>query len=229
MDSNSVSNSHDAGHGRRRPLGKRVAKRARRLLGLSQPYQAKRVGGTEQRWEMIAARLPADAQNLLDVGCNIGTLTRYAADAGLLAFGVDIDASFIRKARQHHGGVSNLSFMHLVVTPESIRQLPEFDVTLCLSVHHHWVRQHGLKLGWEMLATLLTRTRRRLFFEPASVRKKYKADAPDIIDLDRDSIIDDTQRQILAAAGDAFTIRCLGETPCLGIESFRLLFEVERR
>jgi hypothetical protein len=80
-----------------------------------------------------------------------------------------------------------------------------------------------------MVATLLTRTRRRLLFEPASVRKKYKADAPEIIDLDRDSIIEDTQRQILAAAGDAFTIRCLGETPCLGIEPFRLLFEVERR
>jgi SAM-dependent methyltransferase len=229
MDSDGVSNAHRASHGRRRPLGKRVARRVRRLLGLSQPYQAKRVGGTEQRWAMIAARLPADAQNLLDVGCNVGTLTRYAADAGLLAFGVDIDAKFIREARRRHGRVSNLSFMHMVVTPESIQQLPEFDVTLCLSVHHHWVRQHGLKLGWEMLATLLSRTRHKLFFEPASVRKKYKGDAPDIIDLDRDSIIEDTQRQILAAAGDVFTVRCLGETPCLGAEPFRLLFEVERR
>lgn len=214
---------------RRRPLVRRLTRKLRRSLGWTEPYQAKRIGGTELRWEIIAGQLGADDRSLLDVGCNLGVLTRKAAESGRVSLGIDIDRRFIQKARAMHRGVPGLAFMFLDIGPETVRTLPECDVTLCLSVHHHWAKQFGLERSWEMVRVLLARTRRKLFFEPASIRSKYKESAPDIVDLDRQSIIETTMDQLRAAAAPDHTVSYLGESPCLGKEPFRLLFLVDRR
>jgi 2-polyprenyl-3-methyl-5-hydroxy-6-metoxy-1,4-benzoquinol methylase len=146
----------------KRPLHRRIEKKARRLLGLTRPYQTKRVEGTDQRWELIAAHLRPDDQNLLDVGCNIGMMTRRAADAGLVALGVEVDQRFVRKAKSRHRHAPNLSFMSMTLSPDTIRLLPQFDVTLCLSVHHHWAQQYGLDESWKMVSSLLEKTRHGL-------------------------------------------------------------------
>jgi SAM-dependent methyltransferase len=217
---------------KKKPLLKSVKKEVKILLGLKKPrlpYQAKRVEGTDKRWEMVVTNLTSSDRNLLDLGCNLGLLTRRAADTGLLALGVDVDTGLIRKARSHHSNISNLSFMCLDINPDTIQGLPKFDVILCLSVHHYWARHYGLERSWEMIATLLTKTRHKLFFEPASIRRKYRDNAPEIVDLDRNSIIDYNTRCLTEAATTHQTIRYLGETPCLGREPFRLLFIVESR
>jgi len=213
----------------RRPLRRRVEKKARKLLGMREAYQGKRAQGTEQRWEMIRSNLTSEDRNLLDVGCDVGALTRRAADAGLLALGVDNEGRIVRRARALHRDVPNAWFLEMDLGPDSIATLPGFDVTLCLSVHHYWARAYGWDRSWEMMATLLAKTRHRLFFEPASIRKKYKEAAPDIVDNDRESITEVAVRQLKAAGAGEYDVRYLGETPCLGLEPFRLLFVAERR
>jgi len=215
-----------------KPILKRVKREIKILLGLKKPrlpYQAKRVEGTDKRWEMIVTNIRPSDRNLLDLACNVGILTRRAADAGLLALGIDVDARVVHKARSRHRHISNLSFMCLELNPETIKDLPEFDVTLCLSVHHYWARHYGLEKSWEMMSTLLAKTKNKLFFEPASIRKKYWDNAPDIIDLDRESIINYNVARLTALTTNVQTVHHLGETPCIGRESFRLLFVLERQ
>lgn len=210
------------------PLIKRVKKTVVRAWRGNPPYQEKRRGGMENRWGMIAAEISAGESTLLDLGCNIGVFTRKAAEAGLISLGIDTDAEVIKKARALHEGVLGLGFMIMNLSPREIARLPEFDVTLCLSVHHYWAKEFGLEVSWEMMRTLLTHTRSKLFFEPASIRSKYKESAPNIVDLDRDSIIESNVTALRRIAPAAYTVRYLGETPCIGKEPFRLLFVAER-
>ncbi|MCZ7627411.1 MAG: hypothetical protein C3F12_04115 [Candidatus Methylomirabilota bacterium] len=210
------------------PLIKRVKKTVARVWRGNPPYQEKRRGGMDNRWAMISGEISAGDGTLLDLGCNVGVFTRKAAEAGLIALGIDTDAGVVKKARALHQDVPGLGFMIMNLGPREIARLPEFDVTLCLSVHHYWARLFGLEVSWEMIRTLLTHTRSKLFFEPASIRSKYKESAPDIIDLDRNSIINTNVTALRRVAPAGYTVRYLGETPCIGKEPFRLLFIAER-
>jgi SAM-dependent methyltransferase len=214
-------------HNGRKPLIKRVKKSVLRTLRGNPAYQEKRPLGMEPRWEMIASEL-SDEATLLDLGCNLGVFTRRAAERGMISLGIDIDAGFIRKARTLHKDVAGLGFMFMNLGPREIARLPQFDATLCLSVHHHWAKQFGLEQSWEMMRTLLSHTRRKLFFEPASIRSKYEANAPEIVDLDRGSIIETNLTALRSVAPPDYSVRHLGESPCMGKEPFRLMFLAER-
>ena len=141
-------------------------------------YHSKRGLGTEQRWEMISARLDDKDQSLLDIACNLGKMTKYAADKGLLALGIDYSARAVAAACDAHRGIPNLAFMRFEITPKSASKLPSFDVSLCLSVYHYWMQIYGEATTWSMVAQLIERTRKKFFFEPASLLKKYGANPP---------------------------------------------------
>jgi len=214
----------------KKPLFKRIKKRAKHILGIKRqlPYQTERTEGTDKRWEIISSNLQPGDRNILDLGCNLGVLTHRAAESGLLAIGIDVDNHIIQKARSSFRKVPNLSFLCVDLNPDTIGFLPQFDVILCLSVHHYWAKYYGLDKSWEMMATLLSKTRNKLFFEPAGLKKKYGQNAPDIIELDRDSIFQYSSRCLNAVVKEDQSVRYLGETPCIGREPFRLLFLVER-
>jgi SAM-dependent methyltransferase len=211
----------------RKPLIKRVKRKVLRSLRWTRHYQLKRPLGMEPRWAMIEAEL-SDEATLLDVGCNLGIYTRRAAERGMIALGVDLERRHIDKARVMHADVPGLAFLFMNLGPREIARLPTFDATLCLSVHHHWARQFGLDASWEMMRTLLGHTRRKLFFEPASIRSKYEPHAPKIVDNDRGSIIETNLAALRSVAPPDCSVRHLGESPCMGKEPFRLLFLAER-
>ena len=192
-------------------------------------YQSKRSLGTEQRLEMISARWDDEDRSLLDIACNLGEMTRYAADKGLLALGIDYSTRAITAASNAHDGISNLAFMRFEITPESASKIPSFDVTLCLSVYHYWMEIYGEATAWSMVAQLIERTRRKFFFEPASLLKKYGANPPPgVADLDREGLIDYHLNQLRRVVKEDWSVVHLGETSCLGREPFRLLFMVSR-
>ena len=140
------------------------AKTAQRKAAKNSPsllYQSKRVLGTEQRWEMISARLDDKDQSLLDIACNLGQMTRYAADRGLLALGIDFSSRAITTAYDNHNGAPNLAFMRFEITPEFASKIPSFDVTLCLSVYHYWMQIYGDGTAWSMVGKLIEKTRRK--------------------------------------------------------------------
>lgn len=197
-----------------------------RLLGMSSLYQSKRAGGTEERWGLINAHLDGDDGTLLDIGCNLGVLTRNAATTGRTALGVDVMEKAIAQARNRNRDVQGLAFMQMELTPETVQRLPTFDVVMCLSVHHYWVAAYGQETAWSMVRELISRSRRKFFFEPASIRKKYGQFAPDFVDLDRDSLKTHHLSALRDAAGAERQVEFLGESKCLGIEPFRLMFLV---
>ena len=140
---------------------------------------------------MISARLDDKDQSLLDIACNLGQMTRHAADKGLLALGIDYSSRAISAAYDNHNGAPNLAFMRFEITPESASKIPSFDVTLCLSVYHYWMQIYGDATAWSIVGQLIKRTRRKFFFEPASLLKKYGANPPiGVADLDREGLID---------------------------------------
>jgi SAM-dependent methyltransferase len=209
----------------RRKTANKIAKKNKPSL----LYQSKRIVATEQRWEIIAARLDDRDQTLLDIACNLGEMTKKAADKGLVALGIDYSSRAITAAHAKHNGASHLAFMRFEVTPESAPKIPSFDVTLCLSVYHYWMQIYGHTIAWSMVGALINRTRRKFFFEPASLLKKYGANPPmGVTDLDREGLIEYHLKQLNRVAGDGCSVLQIGETACLGPEPFRLLFMVSK-
>lgn len=59
---------------------------------------------------------------------------------------------------------SNVKAIVWEITPETVTMLPRFDVTLLLTVFHHWDRRYGRDDAEEMLRQTGVRTG-KLFFE----------------------------------------------------------------
>ena len=69
-------------------------------------------------------------------------------------------------------------------------------------------------LWWEQL---IKRTRRKFFFEPASLLKKYGANPPaGVADLDREGLIDYHLTRLIRVSEENWSVVHLGETTCLG-------------
>ena len=208
---------------------KRLGKRLKLWLGLARPYQRKRADGTDERWQLIRRELDAGDRSLLDIGSNLGVLTELAAGEGLFALGVEPDFRLVRAARRRTRSARSVGFVCAAVDPDSVAALPACDVVLCLSVHHYWVRAFGEEAAWRIMGVLLARARRKLFFEPASVKRKFGAAAPDFEDLDREAIVEYNVKHLESLLAPDQRVRFLGETRCRPREPFRLVFLIERR
>lgn len=209
-------------------LKRKALRKARRILGLNL-YQRKRANATEKRWNLIKENLSETDRSLLDIGCNLGTLTRYAAQSGLTALGVDVLDDALKRARRRNAELPGLAFMKLAMTPAAVQRIPSFDVILCLSVHHYWVSEYGPDVAWSMIEELFRKAHRKIFFEPASIAKKYGRFPPEFSDLNREEIVSYHLAKLQAAAGPDWQVRLLGETECLGPEPFRMLFLATRK
>jgi SAM-dependent methyltransferase len=207
---------------------KRAGKRAKLAFGLARPYQVKREGGADARWELIAPHLAEADRSVLDVGSNLGAMTVRAAAGGRFAIGVEPAARLVQTARRQARGAGAVGFVNMKIDRQSVLTLPEFDVVLCLSVHHYWVRDFGEAQAWQIVGELLRRARHRFFFEPASVKRKFGSPDLDFADLDREAIVEYNTKHLEAVAAPDQTIRVLGETPCRPREPFRMMFLVER-
>ena len=208
---------------------RKSTRKIRKFLGIPTLYQTKRTTGTDERWDLIRANLGPSDKSLLDVGCNLGVLSRKAADAGLAVIGVDTMPNAVLSARRAHRDVPGLAFMQLDINPDTVGRLPRCDVVFCLSVHHYWIANYGQEKAWSMIQQLIAGSQNKLFFEPASRRKKYGANAPDFIDLDQDSLRSHHLERLRDVAGPQRSVECLGATDCIGPEPFRLMFVVSAK
>jgi hypothetical protein len=126
--------------------------------------------GRWQRIEPIVLDLKIDS--LKDIGCMVGYFCHKGAmELGIESFGFDSNPRFIRVA-QHVGKYAKISngknhFVEMNVTNLNIDILPKTDMTLLLSVWHHWVHDFGFNIATEMLAKLWASTNKVMIFEGA--------------------------------------------------------------
>ena len=203
-------------------------------------YQKKRREASIARWNLIEPHLSEDDGALLDVGCNIGLFSKWSAEKGLYAFGIDRFANDATRdaamdtVRQNQ----NVSIMQSVLTPENVEDFPTFDVVLLLSVYHHWYSEFGEENAKEMLAAFTDSE--KIFFEPPSESHRYvdvqapyidnphsTADIPNFKDHNRESIIDYHMELLSSIFGDTHEIEVIGSSDRLDVN--RYLFYLEKQ
>ena len=128
-------------------------------------YQTDERVDTEERWEILQDHIDADDENLVDIGCADGYLTSKFHEEGLFCIGIDRAEQMLTYARSGNEYADGICFMRYDVTPNSISKLPHFDITLLLTVYHHWVSSYGLEKAEEMLINISKNTN-KLFFQP---------------------------------------------------------------
>lgn len=130
-------------------------------------YQNRRIDN-EQRWELIQSHIQPEHNSVLDIGCAEGFFCARAAERGLQAIGIDSSPESIRTARNTRSDGA-VEFRAEEVTPETIGDLPESDIILFLTVHHHWVRAFGFESAAAMIRTLCAKSD-LLVYEPPGDR-----------------------------------------------------------
>lgn len=118
------------------------------------------------RWQVMEKFLPTESYSFLDIGAQIGYFTLQAANKGALAIGIERDPYFLALAQAQTvaNKINSASFISLNITPTSISALPQVNVTCCLSVFHHWVREYGYA-GADKIFSKICANTQELFFE----------------------------------------------------------------
>lgn len=133
------------------------------------------------RFEAISKVLPSNIPlSMLDVGCNIGYFVFRIAKWGGMCLGTDIGRNEIMTANAIAtiNNIKNAAFFRFEVTPETVHSLPRFDLVICLSVFHHFVRHFGEKNAVQIMSIIANKTRYLVFEtgQPDEVEKEWAKD-----------------------------------------------------
>ena len=110
----------------------------------------------QERWDLIQPYLP-ESGKIVDVGCAEGWFTAKAAEQGLNSVGIDSNYTRVERARNSWSDQNNCEFILMDINPNTVSEVPETDVLLVLTVHHHWVREFGAEAADEILRILATK------------------------------------------------------------------------
>jgi SAM-dependent methyltransferase len=171
---------------------------------------------------------------VLDVGSHTGYFSLALAERGFFAYGVEssnsrVYLSFLASQRLR-GAFCPVA---LKVARNNVEWLPSSDVTLCLSVWHHWVRNYGLDDATAILSSVFRKTRRFVFFDAGETEMGERYNLPYSPSADAAKYLEDYLRSMPNVA----TVRRLGEHQAFAPRSpdgtrdvvFRTLFCAELR
>jgi SAM-dependent methyltransferase len=119
------------------------------------------------RYDAIFKNVPSLPTTLLDLGCNRGFFVLLASKQGIFSIGVDHDRFEILYARSvaEIYGANKALFMHDEINAELINKLPQFEMVVCTSIFHHWVRIYGKEGAFNMMQGIADKTSKYLVFE----------------------------------------------------------------
>jgi hypothetical protein len=123
---------------------------------------------TIKRWKAIKQYIPKGSKTLKDIGSCVGYFCIAASsELSLLSLGIDANDRYIRIARYATPAELNdrCNFIKLLIDRESADFLPSSDITLCLSIWHHWVYDYGIIEATAILNKIWSTTKKVLFFE----------------------------------------------------------------
>lgn len=192
-----------------------VKRVAARLKPHDAAYQEKLDTAFHTRWDMIRSQIPLDAGSLLDVGSNLGAFTAAAARQGLWSVGIEKMLDLARKAQQLHAAQPDCGFMCTELNLDTCRKLPNFDVVLLLSVHHHWHNAFGKAVADEMLEILIGKSRVLIFEGPARPGR-YTRERPDFTANDEESVTTFYENLLTGIVGTEASVAALGKSHCVG-------------
>jgi 2-polyprenyl-3-methyl-5-hydroxy-6-metoxy-1,4-benzoquinol methylase len=131
-----------------------------------------------EKWKLVEKYLTSNDKTLLDVGCNFGYLVKKAYEKGIDSIGFESNKNFV----DNKNNIKNKT-----LTPENIKNIKKYDVILLLSVSHQWNCIWGIAEEERMIKMLGNKSN-KFFFQPASIKSKYK-ESPNILDNNEKSII----------------------------------------
>jgi SAM-dependent methyltransferase len=125
-----------------------------------------RYSGTINRWVAIQKELGDSVGSALDIGCNNGFFSFSLARKGYICLGIESTrfVYYICNLIKEINSLDNAIFLKAKLE-EIIGLLPQFDVTLFLSLFHHFVRLYGFNQATSIVVQLLAKTNRVMFFE----------------------------------------------------------------
>jgi SAM-dependent methyltransferase len=159
-------------------------------LGFYQPIPELNIKSTRMpenftfyRWEMIKDNLPSnDHISVLDIGCKSGFFCIKMAKMGYFVTGIEVEKthnSFLNNAKIVLG-LNNFLIGNLLIDPNNIKSLPNYDIILLLNVFRHLSNAFGGDASKEMLAILYNKTNKKFFLETplpenADIHEKFKS------------------------------------------------------
>lgn len=123
---------------------------------------------TKLRWGKIKTYIGNEHRSLKDIGCCVGYFCLSAgSEFGMDTIGFDRNPMHIRLAERARSaaGLEQCGFVRIGLNERNIRLLPPTDVTLLLSVWHHWAHEFGMDGATGMLKKTWERTASMMFFE----------------------------------------------------------------
>ncbi len=138
----------------------------------------RRTESTLSRLGAIQSHIPESARSVLDIGCNTGFMS-VSLSAERLVVGTESSKKLVATATNSARSMNcgNVAFIHHVLTPDSVKDLPVFDAVLFLGVWHHLPKSHSLEESVSILSELWQRTNVVLYFEagdgPAELLRQY--------------------------------------------------------
>jgi len=122
---------------------------------------------TNDRYDAILSNIDNYPESLIDFGCNKGFFVLKAAEKGSFSIGVDHDWFEIiwAKAVAHKNNIKKALFMNAEIDLNFVNKMPSFDMVVCTSIFHHWVRIYGKESAFNMMRVIASRTNKYLVFE----------------------------------------------------------------
>jgi len=122
---------------------------------------------TNDRYDAMLSNIEDYPKSLIDLGCNQGFFVLKSAAEGSFSVGVDHDWFEIiwAKAISEKHNTKQALFMNAEINTEFVSSMPSFDMVVCTSIFHHWVRIYGKDEAFKMMKLIASKTNKYLVFE----------------------------------------------------------------
>ncbi len=131
---------------------------------------------TISRYKNILSNISHDMpKSVLDLGCNRGFFPlKMSSDNDCFSVGVDHDwfELLYAKALAEKYKIGNAVFINKEINIEFLDTLPVFDMTVCTSIFHHWVKNYGKEDAFKMMQIIADSTSKYLVFETGQFDEK---------------------------------------------------------
>lgn len=104
----------------------------------------------------------------LDLGSNLGFYSiNIAKKFNVVVLGFEKFLQNVIKSNLEvqNQNLKNCFFFQNDINQNSIKNIPDSDITLVLSIFHHWVNQNGLDDTLKMMKEIISKNKKYIFFE----------------------------------------------------------------